>query len=97
MPPLTSHPELVPAITKVAIDPFILQQLEPLGISREYCVQCLHERKRNHTTAACTRASLERKCPAPVSAPPAHAVDTRSRTSRLIVAPLNLPPSLRHD
>ena len=26
--------------------------LEQLGISREYCTQCLTERKRNHTTAA---------------------------------------------
>ena len=51
-PPLTLHPERLASMTSVSIDPDILGQLEQLGISRDYCVQCLTDRKRNHTTAA---------------------------------------------
>lgn len=70
VPPLTLHPELVPAMTKVSIDPFVLSQLESLGISRDYCVQCLNERKRNHTTAAyfLLRARHLRNSPAAAAA-----------------------------
>ena len=52
VPLLTMHPEMLASMTSVSIDPEILDELEGLGISREYCVQCLTERKRNHTTAA---------------------------------------------
>lgn len=32
----------------------VLRQVEELGFSKEYCVQCLNDRKRNHITATYT-------------------------------------------
>ena len=52
VPPLSLHPENLPAMTSTPVEPLVLAQLEAMGMSRDYCVQCLAERKRNHTTAA---------------------------------------------
>ena len=51
VPPLSLHPEQLPAVTQVRIEEEILKQVEGFGFSADHCVQCLQARKRNHVTA----------------------------------------------
>ena len=49
-PPLTLQPEKLGAVMEVVVDESPLAEIEAFGFSRDYCVECLRARKRNHIT-----------------------------------------------
>eukprot|EP00966_Prymnesium_polylepis_P043671 1012461-Prymnesium_polylepis.1 len=51
IPALSMKPSLLPHVTRIHISEELLDQVQDFGFSREYCLQCLQARKRNHVTA----------------------------------------------